>query len=71
MKVGDLVQHNPGGSSARVVKDLYKDWGHEADFKAGIIILMRDNFAQVMPARPNQKPVWYQREELKILSKIP
>lgn len=68
MKVGDLVQHNPAKSTASSVKRIYADWGHEPDFKSGIVLAVRDNFAKVMPSKPTPKPAWYQWEELEILS---
>ena len=66
MRVGDLVKHAPGPESKAY--KIYEDWGHERDFKAGIIIDTKDSFAQVMPSSTGAKPAWYQFEELEILS---
>ena len=73
MKIGDLVKHNPSKSTHPAMAKIYGDWGHERDFKAGLIIDTRDNFAHVMPSPKDAgsigaKPAWYQFEELEVIS---
>jgi len=66
MKTGDLVRHTPDPDG--VVYNLYKDWGHEAEFTVGIIVNTKNSFAQVMPCNPAPKLRWYQYEELEVVS---
>ena len=67
MKVGDLVGHAPHNDKS-VTRKLYADWGHDRDFKSGIIIQSKDGFRKVMPSERNTRPAWYQVEELELLS---
>ena len=48
MKVGDLVEHAP--SEETLAGKMYKDWGHDRDFQAGIIIQKKESFRRVLPA---------------------
>ena len=66
MKVGDLVEHSP--KEWTLAGKLYKDWGHEGDFQAGIIIQKKESFRKVLPASTGAKPAWYQVDELRMLS---
>ena len=68
MNVGDLVKHAPvkGG----VTEKLYTDWGHEPDFKAGIVIERKGEFRRVLPSSTGKKPAWYDAGELVVLSKV-
>tara|TARA_B100000700_G_scaffold301174_1_gene370125 strand:+ start:845 stop:1051 length:207 start_codon:yes stop_codon:yes gene_type:complete len=65
MKVGDLVRHLPERHT--VAYKLYQDWGHESDFKSGIVLEVENGFARVMPSQ-TKKPSWYKFEELEVLS---
>jgi len=65
MKVGDLVEHAPHESSDKHIKSLYA--GNNPDFKIGLIIKERESFRLVSPEKG--KPLWFQVEELKIISK--
>ena len=67
-KKGDLVEHAPYKTKAPALKAIYEDWGHEPDFKAGIVISTRQDFALVLPTGTGKKPAWYQLEELEVLS---
>ena len=66
MKVGDLVEHPP--SEETLAGKMYKDWGHDRDFQAGIIIQKKESFRRVLPAYTGAKPAWYQVDELRVLS---
>lgn len=67
-KKGDLVEHMPYKAKAPALKAIYEDWGHKPDFKTGIVISTRQDFALVLPNGANKKPAWYQQEELEVLS---
>ncbi len=68
MKVGDLVKHNPARSNNPTVKVLYEDWGYNSDFQAGIVVVVKEVFALVVPASDHSRPAWYQHEELEVIS---
>jgi len=68
MRVGDLVKHNPSGSTHPAMTAIYRDWGHEPDFKVAIIIEAEGDFAKVLPSNSSKKPAWYKMIELEVIS---
>ena len=68
MNVGDLVKHVPGSVKSDTISKIYQDWGHDADFKSGLVVGTKDSFALVLPTKENAKPAWYQKDELRVIS---
>jgi len=65
MKVGDLVKHQPiiGSTCAR----LYEAWGHERDFKTGLIIEEQVGKGFKVDAL-EKAAAWYIQDELEVIS---
>ena len=68
MRVGDLVRHNPSGSTHPSMVAIYRDWGHEPEFLIAIVIKTESDFAQVFSVNPSSKPAWYKMQELEVIS---
>jgi len=68
LRPGDLVGHLPSKSNHPAMVKIYADWGHEPDFRVGIILETKDSFALVLPCRSGVKPAWYQDLELEVIS---
>lgn len=72
MKVGDLVRHEPKGSSEGNLKKIFEDWGWMPDFSYGVIIATKGTDAQVHyidnNVSPGQPDVgWYKFVELRMV----
>jgi len=63
MKVGDLVKHRPIGSTCA---RLYEEWGHERDFKTGLIIEKQMGSYKV--ATVEKLHAWYAQDELEVIN---
>jgi uncharacterized membrane protein len=66
MKIGDLVKHAPKPHTKAF--KIYEKCGYKRDFKTGIIIDIKSDFAQVIPNSVNRRPGWYLFEEIEVIS---
>lgn len=67
MNVGDLVKHNPSGSTHPTMTQIYRDWGHEPDFEVALIIEVEEEFARILCTQ-KKKVHWYKMQELEVIS---